>query len=1448
MLTLQGNTGSGLILTNNGGTATTLRLASVTRNAASALQINSTGSTLSIGTAPAVANGILNPAYAAINDGTGIGFATLTGNTVTRYAGATPLTDNANSTTVNYSYVADGSIFNWNNGIAARSVNSLAIDTTANSGTLDLGGGGNVLTNISRGFLMTGGNNFTIQNGQIGSLNTENIIHQMGTGTLTINATLGSGSSSLIKSGPGKLVLGSANVYSGNTIAGRGTLELGQTDAVSNSIVFVSQDNALRFGSGSTSYLTKGIQGNGDVALTNTAGSPVTLTMNVTAGITANNRFTGNGTLFKTGTAEWNISPVLPSTHSGGTIINLGTIRLGTVNGASLGTGPIILTNIGGTFLRNLYLANFNGTIPNNLVIAAGTTNGFEFSNNGNVGLNGSITGTGILEFRSGFSPTTRLAGDISAFAGTFIHDVTGGANNSHTLSIQFKDGSNLAGSPNAAWVMSGPGGTVSAVNNAILQWAGVGDAIIRLGSLSFTDSTRGLANVRNSVAGTVATYEIGALNTSSTYSGNILDNVGNTALTKVGTGTLTLANACAYTGNTVISNGLLLVTGLATTNVSIYAPGALGGSGTVAGPITLSSGNAGIKLTNNAAATLTLGNGVTGLTLSGGNVLAFDVGATADSIAVSGAFAQTGSATVYISQIGGFGAGTYNLITGASGISAANFTLGTSIPGYTLALSDDTVNLILTVSVAAPSAAFWKGDVSGVWNANSAGNRNWDTDQSSGIDLGNIPSIPTDVTFAANGAGNFNTTLGADFGIHNLILNTPNNVTIGGANTLTLNGSVTVNSGAGSNVISVANLALAVDQVWTVADAANRLTILAPVTGARGVAVTGAGTVALHNTNTYSGGTLISGAATLLLNNPTNTLADTGAVNVDNGTLNIGPNSDTIGALGLTNGTIAGTGVLSPASTYVENGTISANLGGSGGLQKTTGGTLILSGTNSYSGATTIIAGTVQLGTSSALGAPSGATSVGAGATLDLNGQTTAESIGTLVGTGVGGAGALINSSVTPAAITSTSWNGAAFTIGGSGDITVPNITAGGTFIVTQDSTGTITYGGNADNSFMGLIVNNGTAVLAKAFGVVGRVVGGTVSAGSDLVLNNGVVRIAPGGNGDQLFNNRTIAINGGSFDLNGQSEQIDGLGGNGGQVTNSSLATATLTLGFSFGNGDRTYLGTIDGAVALIKNGGNVQTLAADNAYTGNTTIGGGTLALSGSISNSAIISIASGATLDVTGRGDQTLTLNTNQTLTGAGSLNGNLLTAAGSTVNPGTTVGTLRVTNNITLGGKLLLELNRSLSPNHDVLVSDLGTITYGGILQVTNIGAALQVGDTFQLFPSAVTAFTGISLATTDATGNVYTWNNNVAVNGSISVASVTPPINTTPGTINASVSGNTLNLSWSPDRLGWAIQSNAVSLVSSSDWHSIAGSATVTNLSLNIDASKTNVFYRMVYP
>ncbi|MDD5349657.1 MAG: autotransporter-associated beta strand repeat-containing protein, partial [Chthoniobacteraceae bacterium] len=179
-------------------------------------------------------NGIVG-GWMTITDSTGTGFATYANvttnvtNPVVRYTGASTLAASTNNATTNYT--TSGAVA-FASG--AHSVNSLAIDTGATAGSLAIVSG-SPLNITSGGLLMTGGNDYAITGGQLGSSNSELIVHQYGTGKLTVSSTISSGTGSLTKTGGGTLALNGANTYSGATNIYEGTLALGSSGSIDNS-------------------------------------------------------------------------------------------------------------------------------------------------------------------------------------------------------------------------------------------------------------------------------------------------------------------------------------------------------------------------------------------------------------------------------------------------------------------------------------------------------------------------------------------------------------------------------------------------------------------------------------------------------------------------------------------------------------------------------------------------------------------------------------------------------------------------------------------------------------------------------------------------------------------------------------------------------------------------------------------------------------------------------------------------------------------------------------------------------------------------------------------------------------------------------------------------------------------------------------------------------------
>ena len=132
--------------------------------------------------------------------------------------------------------------------------------------------------------------------------------------------------------------------------------------------------------------------------------------------------------------------------------------------------------------------------------------------------------------------------------------------------------------------------------------------------------------------------------------------------------------------------------------------------------------------------------------------------------------------------------------------------------------------------------------------------------------------------------------------------------------------------------------------------------TLSGTISGLGALIDSGAGTLTLTSSNSYSGGTTLSGGTLDFANN---SLGSAGAITVNGGTLQwaSGNTQDISSRLTLVNG---GSATL---DTQGNNVTLATGFGGntSSSLTKIGSGTLTLSGANTYSGGTTISAGTLD-------------------------------------------------------------------------------------------------------------------------------------------------------------------------------------------------------------------------------------------------------------------------------------------------------------------------------------------------------------------------------------------------------------------------------------------------------------------------------------------------------
>ena len=171
----------------------------------------------------------------------------------------------------------------------------------------------------------------------------------------------------------------------------------------------------------------------------------------------------------------------------------------------------------------------------------------------------------------------------------------------------------------------------------------------------------------------------------------------------------------------------------------------------------------------------------------------------------------------------------------------------------------------------------------------------------------------------------------------------------------LNLQNSETIGSLAGSGNISLNAATL------TTGGNNTTTTYSGIISGAGALVKAGTGTLTLTGANSYAGGTTVAGGI-LELSGPVATLGAASArTTVSGATLDLGGTNQTQnGGVLLDAGSIQGGGLSSTGVFELRAGSVSANLSGTGQIEKNGAGTLTLSGSNSYSGGTRIAGGTL--------------------------------------------------------------------------------------------------------------------------------------------------------------------------------------------------------------------------------------------------------------------------------------------------------------------------------------------------------------------------------------------------------------------------------------------------------------------------------------------------------
>jgi autotransporter-associated beta strand protein/T5SS/PEP-CTERM-associated repeat protein len=275
----------------------------------------------------------------------------------------------------------------------------------------------------------------------------------------------------------------------------------------------------------------------------------------------------------------------------------------------------------------------------------------------------------------------------------------------------------------------------------------------------------------------------------------------------------------------------------------------------------------------------------------------------------------------------------------------------------------------------------------------------------------------------------------------------------------------------------------------------------------------------------------------------------------------------------------------------------------------------------------------------------------------------------------------------------------------------------ASGTFIPAVLTSATI-YGGGALIDDGGNTITIAQPLLAPTGSGVSTIPVATGGAG---YLDTPVVTISGGGG---VGATAVANVSGGS--VTGITITSPGTG---------YISAPTVTL-FGGGYGTAATLGTATIAAntsgGLIKLNTGTLTLTGANTYTNLTKVRAGTLALgSGYTSATAGYVVTNGATLDVSAF--TPFTLSTNQSLSGSGTINGSIATAAGVNIYPGGNgrVNTLTFNNDLNLsgGGTCYFDITNNASSGDDQITVG-GTLTInGGVLYVNALSGANPLDTT-----------------------------------------------------------------------------------------------------------------------
>ena len=1013
-----------------------------------------------------------------------------------------------------------------------------------------------------------------------------------------------------------------------NTTAGALTLtNSGAALFPANGLLFTGTSAITLTGGSLTQANTSGV--NSDVAVysSNTAGVTIATTFTTSGGSQRSFTFGGPGNFTIS-------SSNIGSAGAGGNFFNgPGTVTLRSTAYGPSSTGTVV--NGGAVILGTGFALNTNVTRPlavaagaifdiNNISVGSSATSGVDAINNVS-GLGGTVQNSGgtltnlTLSLNNGAG---NFAGTIGGNLNLVLNKQGTGGNNAQKLTgVNTYAGSTAVTSNSAtqttAFLTLGAGGVLPATTVVTLGGGvglATGSGVLALGDGNGPSSqtiaglaTSGTGAANAVVGGNGAISTLTVAGAASTVFNGVIGGFGvqdSLALTRAGTGSLTLTGANTYAGGTTISGGILKVNNIAGSGTGSGAVdvlgGTLGGSGTIDGTVTVSAG--GHVAPGNSVGTLTVG----ALTLSAGAVLDWEFNATPpnDLLYVTGADAFTllgGGFNLYTegTPTSFDTIGTYNLMHfegalqggGTGALSVLN-----QQPGRTYSFGTSGNFVTLTIG---------SGNVGQPSNWALAGGASW----GGGASWSTNPTVPN----ASAAIANFGAAISGPSTVTLDGTKTAGTITFANANGYTIaqgsGGNLRLENGAGTASVSVTSGSHAITAPVTlvsntnlvVNSAADTLTVSGPVDGAGSLTKIGAGTLVLGGANTHAG-TVLSGGVTQIGSDGNLGVAAATLV-VNNATLHV--TASTVSTRSVQLGSAGSTILVDAAAVHQIDGNVTESAAGT--LHKTGAGTLILNAPSSYTGGTNLTGGTLQIGGGGSIGTGPLTATVGAGDTVTITGSIVgagnlaASGGGTLLlssnNAGYSGAvtiaGGVLSLGASNAAgvgtlalngatlreenVSTTSTNPIAFTGAnfidtfGGGNVMTLNGAISGAGTITRDSgTGTLTFGNAGGNaSFTGTFANTSGNVsfTQKAAG----------SAAAQWSFTAGTVTMT--------------SINGTiSFGALSGTSNINGTGN-----------AARLNIG-NLGL-DTTYSGNLTGGanMALVKVGAGALTLSGANVMSG-------------------------------------------------------------------------------------------------------------------------------------------------------------------------------------------------------------------------------------------------------